>query len=784
MFSRKVRAELLPIALLLLLTVGIFADVLFLPGEKVLSHTGEDLFAQHIHWRAFGFGELKKGNLALWNPHIYCGAPFFGGMQSALLYPPNWIFLALPLAKAVNASIALHVFLAGLFMYLWARHRGLHRPAAFFSGSLLMLGGTCFPHIYAGHLPNLCTMVWAPLLFLSIDGLFAVETTGSTGPEKPRRPGPGWWILLGAFAFSMQIFAGHPQYVFYTAVAAGIYFALRLSRAEKRLEPAVSFIALFVFAASLSAVQLLSGVDASAEAVRSGGVPFKFASMYSFPWENLGTLLAPDLFGGPNRAHYWGKWSPAEMTLFISLAGLVLAVYGAVRGPKSRRPFHLSMIAILFVLALGKRTPLFPLLYRFVPGFDLFRGSSKFTFPLSLFLVMLAGVGLDHLLRSEKTSRIPALLSVLSAAVIGGLSLAVRVGSSAGDPNGWWARLMASVYGTGESLLPLEVRGKAALFREAGRDTAASLAWAAAVLLVAAAFFYWSRRSRTACYAFVAMAILELLLFVRWFRPTFPLAEAIPPIYEQFARARPGDGRVFNMNYPDKCMSAGLDAIWGYDPIIPKRYAELVFYSQGKDPDKAGQQITFEKIPRLYSMLRLTYLLQPEDDSLRYRQLADPMPRLKLISRYRVVAGRDRILADMTAASSDFGSEVLLESEPRVSPDSTGPPGTVRLVDASTDRLEIEADLERNSILLITDGYAGGWRVRALSPGPQDSYQVMPADYALRAVPLKAGSHHFVVEYSPGAFRIGRVISAGSWLVFLGVAVVLFRSRGPQVMGA
>ncbi len=71
------------------LTLLMFVDVLFSPREILLAQQGTDLSAQFVYWREFGFGQLAQGNLALWNPHIYSGVPYFGGFQSALLYPPN-----------------------------------------------------------------------------------------------------------------------------------------------------------------------------------------------------------------------------------------------------------------------------------------------------------------------------------------------------------------------------------------------------------------------------------------------------------------------------------------------------------------------------------------------------------------------------------------------------------------------------------------------------------------------------------------------------------------------
>ncbi|HET7228096.1 MAG TPA: hypothetical protein VFJ55_05605, partial [Chthoniobacterales bacterium] len=163
------RFTIAALTILFALALAIFADLLFGGGSRVLGHPASDLFLQYYAWRDFGFRELAKGNLALWNPHIFSGAPYLGGMQGAQLYPPNWIFLILPLAVAINWSIALHVFAIGVFMFLWMKQRGLTASASFLGGTMVMFSGAFFSHIFAGHLPQLCTMSWAPLIFCSID---------------------------------------------------------------------------------------------------------------------------------------------------------------------------------------------------------------------------------------------------------------------------------------------------------------------------------------------------------------------------------------------------------------------------------------------------------------------------------------------------------------------------------------------------------------------------------------------------------------------------------------
>src|SRR5438105_4001299 len=113
------RAELISIGVLIALALAMFGDLLISGGTRVLGHPTTDLYLQFLPWRDFGFRELATGNLALWNPYIFGGAPYFGAMQAALLYPPNWLFLILPLPLSVNWSIALAVACIGIFLYWW-----------------------------------------------------------------------------------------------------------------------------------------------------------------------------------------------------------------------------------------------------------------------------------------------------------------------------------------------------------------------------------------------------------------------------------------------------------------------------------------------------------------------------------------------------------------------------------------------------------------------------------------------------------------------------------------
>ena len=422
--------HLLGICVVVIVLVVMFADVLFTTSDIVLSSGGGDIASHYVHLRTFGFGELKKGNLPLWNPHIFCGTPYVGGFLSAMFYPPNLIFLVLPLSAAINWCIVLHLFLMGLFFYLWAAYRGLCAAACTVCAVILMLCGATFSHVFAGHIAQLCTMAYAPLLLLSIDGLME---------QKSLR-----WVLAGMAAIAMQVLAGFPQYAFYTLLAAMLYLILRLVRARQRGRVIIGFAAILAGGIALSAVQLLSGMEAAAGSIREGGVSYHTAGSFSLPPENLLTLLAPNFFGSMNNDTYWGAVYLWEMTVFISVTGLILAVYGFICGKLNSNRFIFGVLAmIMFILAIGSHTPLFKLLYNYVPGFNRFRGSSKFIYPMTLFMLMLTGIGLDSLFREPRFIKRMSVIFFAAAAVIVLTGWAVQHSAGAEDLGGWWAKFMA-----------------------------------------------------------------------------------------------------------------------------------------------------------------------------------------------------------------------------------------------------------------------------------------------------------------------------------------------------
>ncbi len=727
-------------------------NVLFINPSEVLSDGTMDLSYFFVDWRYFGFHELRSGHLPLWNPHIYCGAPFFGNCQSAMLYPPNVLYLVMPLAMAINWSIALNVLLGGVFTFYWLRHRRLHSLACFLAAVMFMFCGPHFLQIHAGHLPNLCTLIWAPLLFLAIDKII----------DRPAL-GP---CLLGMFATAMAVFAGHPQYVFYLGVAAGVYAALNLAGAPQRGKVAAGLAAIAIGGIALSAIQLFTGMDESGESMRSAGMTYDFAASFSFPPENLLTLVAPWCLGDAKNDAYCGRWFITEVSLFVSVMGLVLAVYGMVRGERATRRFSTVMILVTLVLAMGKYTPLFPLLFKYAPGFNLFRGMDKFIWLTALFLSMLAGIGLDRVLRNSERP-----WWLIGGAAMSGIALC-GLAVLAGDPE-WWAKVMSKLRPSEAPYMTAAIHNAPDYLPRTSTRFVSSIIEGAACLFCAAGILALVKsHRRIACIGIVVMTAIELAVFSQSSLMTFEIQAPYPTFIRELLAKDPGDYRVRGEN-ANSAMRAGTLDMGGEDPSALLRYERYMRFAYGLNPDSNDEEPTHSIDLRTFRMLRVRYLLSESKNT--YQRVFGELPRLSLIDRFRIITNYHEMFSVLGTTNFPVSEEVILESQPEPAPQLAREKGSVKLLESSSDSLTVEADTASPNLLFITDAYSKNWRALALPDSSQKTYSVMPANYCLQAVPLAAGHHVLRLEYSPPSFRVGRIVSIIAWITFLPLAGLAWR---------
>jgi len=404
----EVERDLLAGATLLALTLAFFWKIAF----TNLILVGLDVFTYFYPYRAYAAEVIRQGRLPLWNPYLFMGVPFLANIQTALFYPLNFPFYWLPVPKMVSWSIVLHVFLAGLFAYFYARRSlGLGRWGAWLAAAVFAFSG--FVGAQVEHVNQLNCSVWLPLLFLLFDRAWgrplrrfggSFRTTGvfvhraSAHCQGDSQPSQGLlYVLLAGLVVGLQFTAGHTQSSYITLFALGVYAIFpplwrRWGRKGLWRELGRSlliYLLVVVIGVALAAVQLLPTWELSRLSVRGGGLSYHEAASFSLKPRLLLLSLLPT-FGGEEVF--------SEYIAYLGIVALVLALVGALfqrRHPA--RPVLIFLTALGLFLGLGAYNPFYFVLYKLVPGFDLFRAPARWLYLYTFGGAMLAGLGADFL---------------------------------------------------------------------------------------------------------------------------------------------------------------------------------------------------------------------------------------------------------------------------------------------------------------------------------------------------------------------------------------------------
>ncbi|MCX6032942.1 MAG: YfhO family protein [Chloroflexi bacterium] len=409
---------------------------------------GVDALTYFTPYWAYRMAELAAGHIPLWNSYLFLGVPFLANPQAAVLYPLHWPLSWLRPEQALVWSALIHVWLAAGFTYTFGRRSlRLSWTAAWLAGAIFGFGGFTLARVE--NINQLNALAWLPA------SLWLLDETARAGGWRPRIR----WGSALAVVLALQILAGHTQTLFINGVGIGLWAAyplvrqaarhigrlgrgkLEADRARRHSPPAPPLpcspaphlpilLAALVLALLLSAAQLLPTLELNGLGLRTGGLPYRQAVSFSLrPRLLIQTFFPP--FGG-GLAEAFGSEGYAEFAGWISVTGVALAGVGivsmrrawrksqianrkwasdelqadtntqyAVRStqypiPNTQYPLLLLVAAGLF-LALGAYNPFYYLLWRFVPGFDLFRAPARWLALYAIGMAGLAGLGLDVL---------------------------------------------------------------------------------------------------------------------------------------------------------------------------------------------------------------------------------------------------------------------------------------------------------------------------------------------------------------------------------------------------
>lgn len=735
---------------------------------------------QFLPWWQWAFETILDGHLPLWNPLVGMGAPLIGNYQSALFYPPNWVYFGSYLLGGLAGMawmqamvVAAHLIGSAVGMARLTERLGLGELAQTVSGLAFSLSGYLVARAWFASINS--AVAWLPwALVYGYD--LAVR-------REPRRAWRRLSLVLG-----LQLLAGHAQTAWYTWLLLGLWVGywcwerqglkdgwLRLTQVVLKRWSGLA--GAMVMAAGLAAVQLAPTAVYLSQSQRASAAAYETAMTYSlWPWRLLG-LVAPNLFGNPAHQDYWGYGNFWEDAMYIGLLPLLLALGAMVRTIRGRRreaggagdqedPLRslkfllIGVTAAGLVLALGKNTPMFPWLYRNVPSFDMFQSPTRFSIWMVTALAILAGMGSEGWRAAEGRGLYWTRLGTAGALAV---TLAAGAGGMALQKMGTDVKFtfvpaiaLAGLWGLGSGVLALTAPGEMV--------EAAKKKW------------LWG-------WAVVLWVSVDLVVAGWGLNPGIDLdfyrSEAAN--YEEI-RARVGDGRLYllqddeyEMKYkryfhfegfepemgwenlrasylPNMNMLDGIAMVNNYDPLVPRRYADWMEMVDGLEVRERQD---------LLDVMGVSMLAWAADEALYGVAFMDVGggSRGRWVPCARLVPDEGAALEMIARKQVDFEDEVLLEGEA-----NNGMP--LRCTGEGMGEAVVVAGGNPNEVVIVSLAEQTGWVVLgdSLYPGWEARVDgkravMQPGDYLFRAVAVPAGEHEVRFVYRPLWFYAGLVVS-------------------------
>ncbi len=744
--------------------------------------TGKALFwgtpaLQFFPWWHLATQTLLHGHWPLWNPLAGMGAPLFANYQSALLYPPVWLLLALDalgglplMAWAATLVVAAHLSWAAWGMTRLARALGLGALAQTVAGMAFGMSG--YLTARAGLFPGMIfAAAWLPWVLLGVERLLRPAAAHSAWRQA--RP--------LAWAAGMQLLSGHAQTTWYTFVLAGLWLLRGLwaqrgygpRRALRRAATAAGAVAV---AALLATPQLLATAEYLLSSQRAAAYAYEAAMTYSFwPWRLLG-LLAPGMFGSPVRGDYWGYAAFWEDALYLGV--LPMALLGAWGITVLTRPLRrgsapsatratqpaaaLSGIAALslllallsLLLALGKNTPLFPWLYRHVPTFDMFQAPTRWNLWLEFALALLAALAAERWRRPAGRALYWTRLATAGAFAVtlgAGLGWLLLRGNADLQRLSTMARALAvtGFWGLGAGLLTLFQPAERAPGGK-GRQTFALLAalWLGLDLLSAA----WGLAPAAGLdfYRTPAQgAERRRARLTAGRRLYLPAEDEYRLKFRRFLRFdtfQPGgDWRAMRaVLLPNLFLPEGIASVNNFDPLLPGNYARWMALLEESPPHI-----------RQWMLNRMSVGMVEQVDArwpsgVRFDSWAG-LPRARWAACGELVPQEqvwERIPALARQGEAEpSGGRVLLTGAPPPAGETCFPPGEVSIQTGaqSPQRARFRVRVDSPGWFILADVWYPGWQARVDGA----SAPLWQADALFRAVFLPAGEHEVEFAYRP-----------------------------------
>jgi len=809
--NRPVREKLIVLVFLLVVLLFVFRAVLMHPTWLI--SPAYDMVGSYTPWKYFEHVSFQKyGQLPLWDNLVFSGTPILGDMSVSMYFNPlNMLFLLIPPEMAYGYVIMFYVLVAGFSTYLLLRLKRRSRLASLLCAVSYMLSACIFTRLMNGSMTETINTALLPLIFLAFEYMREVRSILSS-------------VFLG-LALAWLFHSAMVQYFFYTCIAVLIYFIYlfvtevrqdgRLGRGAVRLVllGAVSFLVCI----TLSAISLLPALELAGNSSRVAFINQGFASVGSMSPAHIITLFLPRFFGVMYNNTGWGTTGSWESAIYIGVIAALLGVVGLLFTLRKENGAYLWIGIFMALHALGKHTPFHGLLFRFVPGFNLFRVPGSTSFIAIFCFMVFSAYSLDFIF-SRKNKRLSTGIAytIIALGILSIIAVPIISSQRAFIEEKGMATLSGSGILQSTDAKPLEYyQSKISLIATSIIGDVLRLGLLA--LSMGMLILLWHKtllNKGLLSLILLGVVLCDLVSFSMPFVWVYDPKEIFvdTPLTDFLhANLKAGEGRVFDATTSSVLphhLSAryGLEIVSGYNPIFLSEYTKFTNLL-GEYTSMSATELTYQT-DRSFSLPGLKNRLVLDLLNVKYIVSDKPyeLPGTKLVLRanhslqddyggkeyvtqttdvfvYENLARLPRAFIVRNAIAADGDSALLAISDPAFDPreyvvldtkqvsdvsatNTTLNPGEFETADItyySPNEIVAEADMETPGYLVMSEIYYPAWK--AYDNGKKT--EILKADYALRAVYLTEGAHKIDYRYEPESYKMGRIISISSLILIV-----------------
>jgi hypothetical protein len=730
----------------------------WLSGSVTIPYDAKAHFQAQLQFLA---NALHSGQSPFWAPNVFAGSPQVADPQS-LIFSPLLLLAALtpdPSFRALDAFVFGLLLAGGFAIVLLFRLRNWHPAGAVVAALAFAFGASAAWRIQ--HIGQIQSFAF-----------FAMALSAMIAALQRRSF--GFAALAGVLVGLMLV---EPDQIDLLGLIALVLIAL--FEVPRMLRDGVTpgRIAAIAGAAALACLLVtivpLTWTILFAEASNRPSVLFSEAARAALHPASLLTGLLGDLFSaGDARVQYWGPlgsdWSQRNLTLSQNmpqlyagaLTGLAVVVIGVSRGLLASPAIRgiVVALAVSVLYGLGAHTPLFGLLFDWLPGVSAFRRPADATFLIGGISAIVAGYVVHRFasgtVPKAGTRRLLGETAAVGALIGIGAWLALDAGklSVAARP-----LMMAALW------LALAA-GALLLIRRLGPASPIVAASVASVLMVADLSANNGPNQSTALPP-LAYDVLD----PHCKNETIALIKRLTRRGSETARRDRVELAGVGFDWPNLGLIHGFDHTLGYNPL---RLAEFNEASGARDTIAGPDQKQFSALYPSYrstfaNLLGLRYIAMPVPIHQVDRKLEpgafpliartrdayvyenpDALPRAMFVAGWKTV-DFETVLKEGFPDQFDPKETVLLETQieegegPSAAESEAKARVGMSLYSNTEIRIEVEAD--RAGFVVLNDVWHPWWTASV----DGEEVDILKANVVFRAVQVPAGKHVVTFSFRP-----------------------------------